>query len=186
MSLKSGKKYLQEVHSHCQSTSFCSVCSWGRLPNLSLWTFTLLLFWAYYMKLVLNFSYLCFWQRCWEILFPFTIFVCTWYIVGSPFGSLDEWRKWSCCSVNRGEKEVCTNFTDHHWSWVQPRCPVTPRLLQSHRCLSHCRGQTQKYLVDFHVPFLENWNIDIHRFHSSLELALFSEACRRSHFLPGR
>lgn len=146
MSLKSGKKYLQEVHSHCWSTAFCSVCSRARLPNLSLWTFTLLLFWAYYMKLALNFSYLCFWQSCWEALFPFTIIVCPWYIVGSPFGSLDEWRKWSCCSVSRVEREVCTNFADHCWSWVHPCCPVyymTPRLLQSYRCLSHCRGQTQ-------------------------------------------
>lgn len=145
MSLRSGKKYLQEVHSHCWSASFCLVCSRGRSPNLSLWTVTLLLLWAYYIKLVLSFSYLCFWRRCWAALFPFTIIVCTWHIVGSPFGSLDEWRRWSCSLVNRVEKEVCTTFTDHHWAWVHPCCPVyyvTPWLLQCYRCLRSCRGQT--------------------------------------------
>lgn len=40
-------------------------------------------------EMALNFSYLCFWQRRWEVLFPFTIIVCTWHIVGSPFGMLD-------------------------------------------------------------------------------------------------
>lgn len=144
MSLKSGKTYLQEVHSHCWSTSFCLVCSGGRLPNFKPLTFHVtLILWAYCMKLVLNFSYLCFCQRCWEALFPFTIIVCTRHIVGSPFGSLDEWRQWSCSLVIRVEKETYTNFTDHHWSWVHPCCPVTPWLLQSYRCLRRCWGQTQ-------------------------------------------
>lgn len=110
MSLKSGKKYLQEVPIHCQSMSFCLEHSWGGLPNLSLWTFMLLLFWACYVKLVSNFS--CSWRRCWKAPYPFIIIVCTWHVVGSPFGSLDDWRKWSCSLVNRVEEEVCINFTD--------------------------------------------------------------------------
>ena len=186
MSLKSGKKYLEEVHRHCWSTSLGSVCSGGGWPKWSPWAFMLLL-WAYYMKLALNFSYWRFWQRRWEVLFPFTIIVCTWHIVGSPFGLLDAWRTRCCCLVFFGGKRSLYRLD---WSPLilgSPLfalCIMWPHDYCSLTASQSLQGTDSKCLADLHARFLENWTVDIHRSPSGLEMALLSETCRRSYFLP--